>query len=301
MLTGALFAVSPGRQDRRRKTPRARTSGRSRRPRRIARRAAGGCHRAFGHAPARCCCRLIATWKCRRSLQRLACRSGSSRDRGPLENPARLFRATTPTVPGCREDRRFRRRGAPGTVREIANHPWAARKCHVTRAHSGSPRESMAHYDCLAWQDKYKRGSQSLDLMIRLLHYNGNMKKSAVVAALGALAQETRLDIFRLLVQRGPEGLAAGEIAERLHLPSATLSFHLAQLKHAGLATARRESRSIIYSADFTTTAALVSYLTENCCRGRPDLCLPSVVRPRHHQPAHGDRASRQRTAGGVN
>lgn len=94
-----------------------------------------------------------------------------------------------------------------------------------------------------------------------------------MVSALGALAQESRLDIFRLLVQRGPEGLAAGEIAERLGLPSATLSFHLAQLKHAGLVSARRESRSIIYSANYRSMNALLAYLTENCCQGRPELC----------------------------
>jgi DNA-binding transcriptional ArsR family regulator len=101
------------------------------------------------------------------------------------------------------------------------------------------------------------------------------MKKSLVVSSLGALAQETRLDIFRLLVQRGPEGIAAGEIAQRLGLPSATLSFHLNQLRFAGLVSSRRKSRSIIYSANFKAMAELVGYLTENCCGGRPELCMP--------------------------
>lgn len=104
------------------------------------------------------------------------------------------------------------------------------------------------------------------------------MKKLAVIAALGALAQETRLDIFRLLVQKGPEGLPAGEIGSRLGQPSPTMSFHLNQLRFAGLVSSRRESRSIIYSANFKAMTDLLAYLTENCCGGRPELCsLPAV------------------------
>src|ERR1700730_8294145 len=96
----------------------------------------------------------------------------------------------------------------------------------------------------------------------------GIMTKANVVAALGALAQETRLDIFRLLVERGPEGMAAGEIGERLRLPSPTLSFHLNQLRHTGLVTSRRQSRLIIYGAKFRMMNSLIEYLTENCCEG---------------------------------
>lgn len=96
-----------------------------------------------------------------------------------------------------------------------------------------------------------------------------------MVSSLGALAQETRLDIFRLLVQRGPAGIAAGEIGQRLGLPSATLSFHLNQLRFAGLVTSRRQSRSIIYSANFKAMTELIGYLTENCCGGKPELCMP--------------------------
>src|SRR5216683_6035499 len=106
------------------------------------------------------------------------------------------------------------------------------------------------------------------------------MKKSTAVAALGALAQETRLEVFRLLVQKGPDGLAAGEIGDRLGLPSPTLSFHLNQLRFAGLVTSRRVSRSIIYSANVKTMNALLAYLTENCCRGRPELCAPAPFIP---------------------
>ena len=106
------------------------------------------------------------------------------------------------------------------------------------------------------------------------------MKKSAVIAGLGALAQDTRLDIFRLLVEAGPEGIAAGEIGRRLGLPSPTLSFHLSQLRFAGLAASRRQSRSIIYRANFAAMAGLVDYLTHNCCGGRPGLCAPAGYAP---------------------
>jgi ArsR family transcriptional regulator, arsenate/arsenite/antimonite-responsive transcriptional repressor len=102
------------------------------------------------------------------------------------------------------------------------------------------------------------------------------MKKSTVIAALGALAQETRLDIFRMLVQKGPEGLPAGEIGARLGQPSPTMSFHLNQLRFAGLVVSRRESRSIIYSANFKAMSDLLTYLTDNCCGGRPQLCTPA-------------------------
>src|SRR5215469_1937462 len=101
------------------------------------------------------------------------------------------------------------------------------------------------------------------------------MKKSVVITALGALAQDTRLDIFRLLVQKGPEGMAAGDIGARLGQPSPTMSFHLNQLRFAGLVTSRRESRSIIYSANFKAMSDLLGYLTENCCGGRSELCAP--------------------------
>jgi ArsR family transcriptional regulator len=104
------------------------------------------------------------------------------------------------------------------------------------------------------------------------------MKKATVIGALGALAQETRLDIFRLLVQKGPEGLPAGEIGTRLGQPSPTMSFHLNQLRFAGLITSRRESRSIIYSANFKAMNDLLGYLTENCCDGRPALCSPAAM-----------------------
>lgn len=124
------------------------------------------------------------------------------------------------------------------------------------------------------------------------------METKQAITALGALAQETRLDIFRLLVQRGPDGLAAGAIAEALAVPAATLSFHLQQLMHAGLIEQRRASRSLIYSANFDGMNGLVAYLTENCC-GRGVSCAPGCAAPAEtaaagpsSRPARGRRRS---------
>jgi DNA-binding transcriptional ArsR family regulator len=106
------------------------------------------------------------------------------------------------------------------------------------------------------------------------------METNDAVAALGALAQENRLDVFRLLVQAGPEGLPAGQIAERLKLASPTLSFHLAQLKHAGLVQSKRDGRSLIYAADYDGMNALMGFLTENCCAGSSTPCRVPVCEP---------------------
>lgn len=95
------------------------------------------------------------------------------------------------------------------------------------------------------------------------------METKTAIAGLAALAQESRLEIFRLLVASGPAGLSAGDIAARLALPGATTSFHLKELRQAGLITCRRAGRSLIYTADFAAVGALVGYLTENCCGGR--------------------------------
>jgi len=107
---------------------------------------------------------------------------------------------------------------------------------------------------------------------------------TGAVAALAALAQETRLTIYRLLVAAGPEGLAAGKIGEELDLPPATLSFHLAQLARSGLANSRQDGRFVIYSADFDSMNGLVGYLTENCCGGRA--CAPSSKSTRKERKA---------------
>lgn len=100
------------------------------------------------------------------------------------------------------------------------------------------------------------------------------MDQTRAIAALGALAQETRLTLFRLLVACGPAGLPAGIIAERLGVPPSSLTFHLRQLWHAGLITQRRRSRQLIYSAEYSAMNALLGYLTENCC-GRDAVCAP--------------------------
>ena len=109
------------------------------------------------------------------------------------------------------------------------------------------------------------------------------MEKTAALAALAALAQETRLEIYRLLVQAGPEGLPAGHIGERLGLPSATLAFHLKELKNAKLATCVRNGRSLIYAAEYPVMNALLFFLTENCCgRGSIDrlpVCAPDEAK----------------------
>jgi ArsR family transcriptional regulator, arsenate/arsenite/antimonite-responsive transcriptional repressor len=100
------------------------------------------------------------------------------------------------------------------------------------------------------------------------------MDEKRAIAALSALAQETRLALFRLLVTCGPTGLPAGVIAERLGVQPSSLTFHLHQLMHAGLITQRRSSRQIIYSAEYGSMNALLGYLTENCC-GRDAICAP--------------------------
>ncbi len=118
-------------------------------------------------------------------------------------------------------------------------------------------------------------------------HYSGNMETMQAVQSLGALAQGSRLSIFRLLVQAGPGGMAAGRIGEKLDLPPATLSFHLAGLTRAGLARSRQEGRFVIYSADFGSINSLVDFLTENCCGGQscaPASCQPEPMKGNEHE-----------------
>ena len=109
------------------------------------------------------------------------------------------------------------------------------------------------------------------------------MEKADVVAALAALAQDNRLDVFRLLVQAGPKGMPAGEIANSLGIAPNTLTFHFDRLRMAGLVSVRRDGRSMIYTARFETMNALVGYLTENCCKGA---CAPVA-----QMPVRGNRA----------
>ena len=106
------------------------------------------------------------------------------------------------------------------------------------------------------------------------------MKTAEAVKALAALAQDTRLAVYRLLVRQGPEGMAAGAIAESLELPAATLSFHLKELANAGMAQSRQDGRFVFYSANYDRMNGLLGYLTENCCQCGPGAaaCAPGSV-----------------------
>jgi DNA-binding transcriptional ArsR family regulator len=99
------------------------------------------------------------------------------------------------------------------------------------------------------------------------------MEEITAIAALAALAQETRLRVFRLLIQIGPSGLSAGGIAERVGVPASTLSFHLRELERAGLLRSWRRQRQILYAADVEGTRRLLTFLTEDCCQGHPEIC----------------------------
>ena len=125
------------------------------------------------------------------------------------------------------------------------------------------------------------------------------MEVSEAAAGLAALAQESRLAVFRLLVQRGPRGLPAGEIAERLRIPAPTLSFHLAQLGHASLVRSRREGRSIIYAADYDGMQNLMAFLTEHCCREDAGACAPAPRRAGKPRRRDRDEFEQRRTSRG--
>ena len=116
------------------------------------------------------------------------------------------------------------------------------------------------------------------------------MKKHHALAALAALAQDNRLDVFRLLVEAGREGMPAGAVADALKLAPNALTFHFDRLREAGLVTVRRNGRSMIYAAQYDTMNALLGYLTENCCRGHADQCGPvasagSATKARQKEP----------------
>ena len=104
------------------------------------------------------------------------------------------------------------------------------------------------------------------------------MDQSQALRGFAALSQETRLAILRVLVRAGPDGLAAGAVAEAVDASPSNVSFHLKDLEHAGLITARRESRSIIYTADYEALRDLIAFLMKDCCAGRPEICLPAAA-----------------------
>ena len=106
------------------------------------------------------------------------------------------------------------------------------------------------------------------------------MKASQALAAFAALSQETRLGIVRRLVREGPDGLSAGEVAEAAGVSASNVSFHLKELEHSGLIEARREARSIIYSANYDSLRDLIGFLMKDCCAGRPEICAPVLADP---------------------
>jgi ArsR family transcriptional regulator, arsenate/arsenite/antimonite-responsive transcriptional repressor len=110
------------------------------------------------------------------------------------------------------------------------------------------------------------------------LYISRNMDTTRALAGLSALAQESRLKVFRLLIQQGPEGMAAGDIASKLKLPNNTLSSHLGILSRAHLVSPRKKGRSIIYSIDLVGTRDLLSFLVEDCCGGKREICQPLIA-----------------------
>lgn len=175
-----------------------------------------------------------------------------------------------------RRGRIVRRQYAGRIADQIGRSAYSVTRTSRNRAHTPTRLDAVAHF-----------------------HDSRNMKTSTVIQALGALAHESRLGVFRFLMQCGPDGAPAGEIAVRMKLPAATLSFHLSSLRHAGLVVSRRESRSIIYTANFEIMNAVLIYLTENCCQGHPEFCAVPHCEPRlaSSKQATGPRAARNRTS----
>ena len=112
------------------------------------------------------------------------------------------------------------------------------------------------------------------------------MEINQAVKALGALAQQTRLNAFRMLIRAGEEGMAAGDIAEELEIPAATLSFHLKELAAAELVEQERDGRSIIYSLNVDAMSSLMEFLMKDCCQGRPELCQPDLSKSKFCLPS---------------
>lgn len=123
------------------------------------------------------------------------------------------------------------------------------------------------------------------------------MEINTAVTALAALAQTTRLSIFRLLVEAGPEGVSAGRIGENLEVPPATLSFHLKELSRAGLVSSRQEKQFIYYAVDFERMAELMTFLTQNCCQGMPQACVTVVETALGHCCPPAMKVKRRRSA----
>lgn len=116
--------------------------------------------------------------------------------------------------------------------------------------------------------------------IFRYFYYHENVKSNEAIDALGALAHDTRLAAFRLLVRAGPDGMPAGGIADSLGVHPATLSYHLGLLERAGILVSRRAQRQVIYAVRYEGVSGLVSFLTEDCCQGRAEACAPSPLAP---------------------
>lgn len=106
------------------------------------------------------------------------------------------------------------------------------------------------------------------------------MDERQALTAFGALSQETRLRLLRLLVVAGPEGIAAGSLAEQVAVSPSNVSFHLKELERAGLVSTRRDARSIVYNAEYDALSGLIRFLMEDCCSGRPEICAPALAAP---------------------
>ncbi len=119
------------------------------------------------------------------------------------------------------------------------------------------------------------------------------MNRGQALSAFAALSQDTRLSIIRLLVKAGPDGMAAGHVADEIGVSASNLSFHLKELHHAGLVEAKREARSMIYSADYTVLRGLIEFLMKDCCGGRPEVCGPTLPDAVSCTPAKSKRKKR--------
>ena len=121
------------------------------------------------------------------------------------------------------------------------------------------------------------------------------MNEGQAQTAFAALSQETRLRIVRMLVKAGPGGMAAGALAEASDVSASNVSFHLKDLEHSGLIRARREARSIVYSADYKELRGLIEFLMTDCCAGHPDICDPALAKACHAQPTGKSRKRKTR------
>ena len=162
------------------------------------------------------------------------------------------------------------------TLSRRSGHSGTLGKLPFSRDPLAPPIPRVGRCQCALAAADHSQASAISACLIHHFYYFGTVELIGAVTSLSALAQPSRLEVFRLLVRTGGSGLCAGEIAELLDLPKPTLSFHLKELARAELIEAQREGRSIIYRVRVEGIRDLMAYLTEDCCQGRPDLCLPA-------------------------